>query len=47
MPQSNTRSDITRPPDLSRKSGTGPVRLQSRAVRGQNTVISGIFIDPE
>jgi len=24
----NPRSDITRPPDLSRKSGTGPVRLQ-------------------
>jgi NADPH-dependent glutamate synthase beta subunit-like oxidoreductase len=28
MPLSNTRSDITRPPDLRRKSGTGPVRLQ-------------------
>ena len=28
MPLSNTRSDITRPPDLRRKSGTGPIRLQ-------------------
>jgi NADPH-dependent glutamate synthase beta subunit-like oxidoreductase len=28
MPLSNSRSDITRPPDLRQKSGTGPVRLQ-------------------
>jgi NADPH-dependent glutamate synthase beta subunit-like oxidoreductase len=28
MPLSNTRSDITRPPDLRQKSGTGPIRLQ-------------------
>jgi NADPH-dependent glutamate synthase beta subunit-like oxidoreductase len=28
MPPSNTRSDITRPPDLKQKLGTGPVRLQ-------------------
>ncbi|MCW8873371.1 MAG: NAD(P)-binding protein [Xanthomonadales bacterium] len=28
MPLANPRSDITRPPDLRLKSGTGPVRLQ-------------------
>jgi hypothetical protein len=28
MPKTQTRSDITLPPDLHRKSGTGPVRLQ-------------------
>jgi NADPH-dependent glutamate synthase beta subunit-like oxidoreductase len=28
MPLANPRSDITRPPDLRQKSGTGPVRLQ-------------------
>ena len=28
MPPANPRSDITRPPDLRLKSGTGPVRLQ-------------------
>ena len=28
MPPANPRSDITRPPDLRQKSGTGPVRLQ-------------------